>query len=72
MTKKKTEFLWHIRNNTNTGNTDTLLGREIAWCATEVDSDGVMVPGKTGACEDERNTAYAGPGKDAQKFIFFC
>ena len=39
-----------------------VLGRAVAWCATEVDADGVVVPGKTGSCEDERNTAYAGPG----------
>lgn len=40
-----------------------VLGRDLAWCATEVDADGVVVPGKTGAVEDERSTAYAGPGQ---------
>ena len=43
-----------------------VLGRPIAWCATEVDREGVMVAGKKGLCEDERNTAYAGPGRSAE------
>ena len=37
-------------------------GASKVWCATEVDDDGVVKDGKTGICEDERNTAYAGPG----------
>ena len=37
-------------------------GVDKIWCPTQVDIDGVVVPGKTGTCDDERNTAYAGPG----------
>ena len=37
-------------------------GVDKIWCPTQVDVDGVVVPGKTGTCDDERNTAYAGPG----------
>ena len=33
------------------------------WCATEVDEAGVVKSGKTGICEDERNTAFDGPGR---------
>ena len=35
---------------------------EGAWCATEVNSDGIMIPGKWGSCEDERAIAYRGKG----------
>ena len=34
------------------------------WCATSVDADGVMISGEIGKCNDERNTAYSGPGND--------
>ena len=41
------------------------------WCATEVDENGVVKKGKTGICEDERNTAYAGPGNMTKiEFLF--
>ena len=39
-------------------------GASKVWCATEVDEAGVVKDGKTGVCEDERNTAFAGPGKN--------
>ena len=39
-----------------------VLDRDLVWCATEVDAEGVMVAGKSGICDDERRTAYAGPG----------
>ena len=39
-----------------------VLNRDLVWCATEVDADGVMVPGKSGICDDERRTTYKGPG----------
>ena len=38
-------------------------GLDWVWCPTQVDADGVVLPGKTGDCDDERNTAYAGPGE---------
>ena len=38
-------------------------GLDYVWCATEVDASGVMKAGKLGECDDERNTAFAGPGK---------
>ena len=40
-----------------------VLDRDLVWCATEVDAEGVMVPGKRGICDDERRTAVSGPGK---------
>ena len=39
-------------------------GKSRAWCPTQLDSDGVVVAGQTGDCDDERNTAYAGPDAD--------
>ena len=42
-----------------------VLDRDLVWCATEVDAEGVMVPGKSGICDDERRTAVSGPGKIA-------
>ena len=39
-----------------------VLDRDLVWCATEVDAEGVMVGGKSGICDDERRTAVAGPG----------
>ena len=35
-----------------------------AWCPTQLDSEGVAVPDQVGLCDDERNTAYAGPDAD--------
>ena len=47
-------------------------GLDRVWCPTQLDADGVVVPGKTGNCDDERNTAYAGPGKEEwQVFVQF-
>ena len=40
-----------------------LQGNPYAWCATAVDANGVMLPQRTGVCDDERNVAYDGPGK---------
>ena len=37
-------------------------GNDGAWCATEVDEDGVMIGGKWGTCQDERTIAYRGDG----------
>ena len=37
-------------------------GNEGAWCATEVDEDGIMIGGKWGTCQDERTIAYRGDG----------
>jgi hypothetical protein len=48
-----------------------VLGRDLVWCATEVDQDGVVVPGKKGVCDDERNTAYAGPGLNLNSQYLF-
>jgi len=42
-------------------------GSPYAWCATAVDSNGVMLPQKSGVCDDERNVAYDGPGKFMEK-----
>ena len=39
-----------------------VLDRDLVWCATEVDAEGVVVAGKSGVCDDERRTAVAGPG----------
>ena len=39
-------------------------GRGYAWCPTQLDTDGVLVPGRTGRCEDERDTTWAGPAAD--------
>ena len=33
-----------------------------SWCFTELDSEGVGIPGKTGICPDEREITYDGPG----------
>ena len=41
---------------------DTKKGKNHVWCPTKVDDDGVVVKGETGICDDERNTAYDGPG----------
>lgn len=38
-------------------------GIDIAWCATKVDADGIMINGEWGLCEDERNTVVSGPGE---------
>ena len=35
-----------------------------AWCPTQLDSEGVAVADQVGLCDDERNTAYAGPDAD--------
>ncbi len=40
-----------------------MQGKPYAWCATAVDANGVMLPNSYGNCDDERNTAYDGPGK---------
>ena len=37
-------------------------GNDGAWCATEVDGNGIMIGGKWGTCEDERTIAYRGDG----------
>ena len=39
-------------------------GQDYAWCPTAVDDEGVMVTDTIGDCVDERNTAYAGVGKN--------
>ena len=49
---------------------DKKSGAPKVWCATEVDANGVVKKGKTGICEDERNTAYAGPGNILSHLLF--
>ena len=37
-----------------------------SWCFTELNSEDVGVPGKTGLCPDEREITYKGPGSGKQ------
>ena len=39
---------------------------EGSWCATDVDKNGVMIAGKWGKCDDEREIAYKGDGAGKQ------
>ena len=45
-------------------------GKSHVWCPTKVDADGVVVKGETGVCDDERNTAYDGPGALTNQLYF--
>lgn len=39
-------------------------GNNYVWCPTSVDAEGVMIKDEVGECVDERDTAYAGVGKN--------
>ena len=69
---KSCSFPFKASENDNASNTCLFdYINEGSWCATEVDKDGLMIPGKWGSCQDEREIAIVGEGAGKQCMLPF-